>query len=132
MKKQLSKVRVRYGETDQMGVVHHGNYAQYFELARIEWLENNGVSYKALEESGVMLPVYEMSIRYKKPAYFDDLLSVETTLLKKPTAKIELSYVIKNSAGELLTAGKTTLVFTEAKTNRPIRCPERVLKALGF
>src|SRR5699024_12812385 len=87
MKSHFSKVRVRYGETDQMGVVHHGNYPQYFELARLAWLEEFGISYKSMEENGVMLPVYEMNIKYKQSAFFDDELTIETTLKNKPRSE---------------------------------------------
>lgn len=132
MKNHCTKIRVRYGETDQMGVVHHGNYASYFELARIEWLENFGVSYKKLEKTGIMLPVYKMDISYKKPAYFDDRLEIETSLKQKPTAKINFQYIIRNSARTILTEGSTTLVFTDKQTNRPMRCPKSLLKNLGF
>ncbi len=132
MKSHFSKVRVRYGETDQMRVVHHGNYPQYFELARLAWLEEFGISYKSMEENGVMLPVYEMNIKYKQSAFFDDELTIETTLKNKPTAKIEFHYTIRNAEGVILTEAETTLVFTDMKTKRPIRCPKYVLDALGF
>lgn len=72
------RVRVRYAETDQMGVVYHGNYAQYFEMGRVEWLRNLGVSYRSMEESGIMLPVVSLTMNYKKPARYDDLLTVRT------------------------------------------------------
>lgn len=132
IRKSISRIRVRYGETDQMGVVHHGKYANYFEVARIEWLGKFGVSYKELEESGVMLPVYEMKLKYRKPAYFDDLLEVEVVLREQPTARIAFDYIIKNESGEVLTLGETTLVFTDTKTMRPMRCPHHILEALGF
>jgi acyl-CoA thioester hydrolase len=78
-------VRVRYAETDQMGVVYHGNYAQYFEMGRVEWLRNLGVSYKSMEEAGIMLPVVSLTMNYKKPARYDDLLRVRT-IFKNKTA----------------------------------------------
>lgn len=131
MNKKIIKIRVRYGETDQMGIVHHSNYAQYFELARIRWLENLGASYKKMEEEGIMLPVYEMKIKYKKPAFFDEIITVETSLEKNPTAKIVLNYVVRNSSKEILTQAQTTLVFTDAKTKKPMRCPEYILKLLN-
>ena len=87
-----TKIRVRYGETDQMGYVYYGNYAQYLEVGRVEWLRNLGVSYKSLEESGIMLPVLEMKIRYFNPAKYDDLLTIETILTKVPSAKIEFDF----------------------------------------
>jgi acyl-CoA thioester hydrolase len=82
MKQHEINVRVRYSETDQMGVVYHGNYAQYFEMGRVEWLRNIGISYKWMEENGIMLPVVSLNINYKKPARYDDLLIVKTIFKK--------------------------------------------------
>lgn len=125
-----TKIRIRYGETDQMGVVYHGNYAQYLEIGRIEWLRSIGVSYKKMEEDGIMLPVIELCVKYKKSARYDDEICVKTTLVKSPTAKIEFEYEITNSEGELLTEAKTTLAFIDMKTNKPIRCPKNILDKL--
>ena len=130
MKSHNSFVKVRYGETDQMGVVYHGNYPQYLEVARIEWLENLGISYKKMEENGVMLPVYDMRYSFLKPAFFDDLLTVKTTLRKIPRASIVFDYEIYNQNQELLTRAETTLVFVDMKTNRPTRCPQYILDLL--
>lgn len=128
--KHITQIRVRYGETDQMGVVHHSNYARYFEMARIDWLEAFGISYKSMEADGIQLPVYEMKIRFKKPAFFDDRLTVETFLKEKPAARIVFAYVVKDVQGEILTEAETTLVFTDKTTRRPIRCPDAVLCVL--
>ncbi|MBT8264976.1 MAG: acyl-CoA thioesterase [Bacteroidia bacterium] len=122
--------RVRYGETDQMGVVYHGNYAQYLEMGRIEWLRSLGVSYKKMEEEGIMLPVISLSLNYKMSAYYDDLIQVTTTLKKIPTAKIEFAYKIENEKGEILTEAETTLAFINIKTKRPMRCPKYLLDKL--
>ncbi|MEC8884393.1 MAG: thioesterase family protein [Bacteroidota bacterium] len=126
MKTHNSSVKVRYGETDQMGVVYHGNYAQYLEVARIEWLSDLGVSYKKMEENGVMLPVYDMRYSFLKPAFFDDLLTVKTTLRKIPRASIVFDYEIYNQNQELLTRAETTLVFVDMHTHRPTRCPQYI------
>lgn len=132
MKSHNSYVKVRYAETDQMGVVYHGNYAQYLEIARIDWLEAIGVSYKKMEEQGVMLPVYELKLRFKKSAKFDDVLRIETTLLKKPGVRIDFSYKIFNQNEELLTEAETTLIFMDMSKNKPIKCPQYLLEKLGF
>jgi len=132
MKKHVSKVRVRYGETDQMGVVHHGKYAQYLELGRIAWLKSYGISYKKLEENGVMLPVYELNIKYLKPAYFDDELLVETTLKEAPRVRISFQYRIENQQNEVITRAETTLVFMDKKKRKPIFCPPELQTALAF
>src|SRR4051812_34181777 len=99
MREYTYEVRVRYSETDQMGVVYHGNYAQYFEMGRVEWLRNLGISYKWMEENGIMLPVVALNINYKKPARYDDLLTVKTILKNQTTVKIEFDYEIHNVAG---------------------------------
>ncbi|HLS29238.1 MAG TPA: thioesterase family protein [Flavobacteriaceae bacterium] len=130
MKKDYTKLRVRYSETDQMGIVHHGNYPQYFELARIRWLESIGISYKQMEKEGIMLPVYEMKIKYLIPAYFDEILEVETFLMEKPTVKIKIGYIIRNHKKETLTEGETTLVFMDSGTRKPIRCPAYIKEKL--
>ena len=88
MLSNIIKIRVRYSETDQMSFVYHGNYAQYFEMGRTEWLRELGVTYKNMEESGIMLPVISLNINFMKPAKYDDLLSLKTTLVKKPSARI--------------------------------------------
>jgi len=122
--------RVRYGETDQMGIVYHGNYAAYIEMGRLEWLRKLGISYKEMEENGIMLPVYALNVRYIKSAYYDDILTVSTTIKKTPVARIEFVYKIHNEKNELITTAETTLVFVNMKTNRPIRCPDYILNKL--
>jgi len=125
-----TKIKVRYGETDQMGVVYHGNYAHYLEIGRLEWLTALGVSYKEMEANNVMLPVVSLSINYKKSACYDDVLTISTTLLKRPTASIEFNYEIHNSSGELLTTAHTKLAFINMKSNFPMRCPQYILDKL--
>ncbi len=125
-----TKIRVRYGETDQMGVVYHGNYAQYFEIARIDWLEKLGFSYKKMEDDGVMLPVVALNTNFKKPAFFDDELTITTMLKNEPTVKIEFEYELHNQQGELLTTGSTVLVFVSMETRKPIKCPDIMLEKI--
>ncbi|MFT4806640.1 MAG: acyl-CoA thioester hydrolase [Psychroserpens sp.] len=122
--------RVRYNETDQMGVVYHGNYAQYFEMGRTDWLREMGFSYRALEDGGVMLPVISLRLNYKKSARYDDLIKVKTRLVKLPTAKIEFDYEIVNENNEILTTGNSVLVFIDIKKNRPTKCPDYILDKL--
>ena len=124
------EIRVRYGETDQMGVVYHGNYAQYFEIGRVEWLRKFGVSYKEMEESGIMLPVISLSIKFKKSARYDDVIKVKTQLVKIPSATIEFDYEILNDKNEILATGNTSLVFIDINRNRPTRCPQYILDKL--
>ncbi len=123
--------RVRYGETDQMSFVYHGNYAQYFEMGRVEWLRKLGISYKKMEESGIMLPVISLYTNYIKPAKYDDLLTLKTTLTNKPLVKIKFEFEIYNENKELLTTAKVTLAFINSITKKPTRVPEYLLKKLA-
>lgn len=120
------EVRVRYSETDQMGVVYHGSYVPYFEIGRVEWLRKQGVSYKEMEQSGVALPIVSMHLNYKKPARYDDLLIVKTKLKSHASVKIEFDCRIENENGELLTTAHFILVFVDVKTGRPISPPEYI------
>lgn len=123
--------RVRYSETDQMGVVYHGNYPQYLEMGRVEWLRTLGISYKSMEESGIILPVISLSVNYIKSAVYDDLLTVRTIIRKKPMVKIEFDYEISNEQGDLLAKANTVLAFMDAKKNRPVKCPDYLLEKLN-
>ncbi|MEZ2414028.1 acyl-CoA thioesterase [Muriicola sp. E247] len=122
--------RVRYGETDQMGVVYHGNYAQYLEMGRVEWLRSLGFSYKQMEKDGIMLPVISLQMDFKKSATYDDLITVITRLSKPPLVKIEFEYEIRNEKDELLVTARTVLAFMDMKTGRPIKCPDSILHRL--
>ena len=125
-----SKIRVRYGETDQMGVVYHGNYAQYLEIGRIEWLRSLGISYKKMEEEGIILPVVSISLKFMKSAVYDEVINVRTQLNKIPTASLDFDYEITNEKGELLSTANTVLVFVDKSTKRPTRCPQYILDKL--
>ena len=130
MKKSETNIRVRYAETDQMGVVYYGNYAQYLEQGRTEWLRELGFSYKWMEEHQVQLPVVNLNIDYKRPARYDDLLTVTTTLKKMPTVKIEFYYEIRNQDDVLLVSATTTLVFVDTTTNKLMKAPSYLLDKL--
>ena len=132
MKKSSTKTRVRYSETDQMGVVYHGNYAQFFEMGRTEWLRSLGVTYKNMEISGVLLPVISLSCNFIKSAKYDDILTIETFLKKKPMVKIEFEYKIINQEDELICTGSSVLAFLNKKNGRPTRCPSYLIDSLGF
>jgi acyl-CoA thioester hydrolase len=130
MKTHETKIRIRYGETDQMGVVHHGNYPSFLEMGRIEWLRSLGISYKQMELDGIMLPVISLTLNYKMSACYDDVITVRTTLKKAPTVKIEFDYEIVNEKGEILTTANTVLAFINMETKRPTRCPQFILDKL--
>lgn len=122
--------RVRYGETDQMGVVYHGNYPQYLEMGRVEWLRALGISYKSMEENGIMLPVISLQIKFIKSAVYDDLITVVTRLKKTPSVRIEFDYEIYNESTELLVEANTVLAFIDAKTKKPVKCPDYLMNKL--
>lgn len=130
MKKTFTNLRVRYGETDQMGIVYYGNYAAYLEQGRTEWLRDLGFSYKWMEANNVHLPVVHLSIDYKLPAGYDDVLTVVTTLKKIPTVKIEFYYEIYNDSKQLLATATTVLVFVNSTTKKLIRAPDYLLEKL--
>lgn len=130
MKFDEIQIRVRYGETDQMGVVHHGNYALYLEMGRIEWLRKMGISYKKMEEEGIMLPVISMTLNFKKPARYDDVINVKTQLKNRPSAKIEFDYEITDEMGRIITTATVVLAFIDVKTNRPMRAPKYILDVI--
>ena len=130
MKKTTIKFRVRYGETDQMGVVYYGNYAQYLEQGRTEWLRDLGFSYRWMEQHDVQLPVVRLEIDYKRPARYDDLIKVTTTLRNIPTHKIEFDYQIHNEQDELLVRAYTSLVFIDSTTGKLMKAPCYLIERL--
>jgi acyl-CoA thioester hydrolase len=124
------EILVRYNETDQMSFVYHGNYVKYFEIGRITWLKKLGISYKQMEKDGVMLPVIELKINFKQPASFDDKLILTTRLKSIPSYMIEFDFEIKRD-DQIITIGYTKLIFLNTKTNKPMRCPESILKEIA-
>lgn len=126
-----TKIRIRYGETDQMGYVYYGNYAQFFEIGRVEMLRALGVSYKSLENKGILLPVSEYSVKYLKPALYDDEITIKTMLTELPSARIKFDYEIYNESGVLLTTAKTTLVFIKKENMRPTFPPQELVSKIG-
>ncbi len=130
MKNSETKLRVRYSETDQMGIVYYGNYAQYLEQGRTDWLRSLGLTYKFMEEHQVMLPVINLNIDYKKPAKYDDLLTIKTSLLEIPSVKIKFYYEIYNQHDELLVTATTSLVFLDSITRKLIKAPDYLLEKL--
>ncbi len=124
-----SKVKVRYVETDQMGVVHHSNYAQYYELARTECFEAcSGMSYESMEADGVMLPILELQSKFLKPALYNQVLTIKSIVKELPTVRLKVDYEIYNEAKELINTGQTTLVFVNKETRRPCQPPENFMQ----
>lgn len=121
-------LRVRYGETDPMKYVYYGNYAEYLEVARVELFRSIGISYNEIENRGIWLPVSEYNIKYLKPAFYDDELTIHTFVEKLPGVKIEFRYEIFNSDKIKITEARTTLFFLEAETNKIIKCPDFLME----
>ena len=118
------KIRVRYSETDKMGYVYYGNYASYLEVARVELIRSLGLSYKKMEDNGVMLPIAEYKNKYIRPAYYDDELTIKTWIREKPSIKLRFDYEVVNQEGTLLTIAETTLVFVSMETFKPTQAPK--------
>lgn len=119
-----TQIRVRYSETDQMGYVYYGNYGAFLEVGRCEAIRALGLSYKDIEDLGIMMPVVDMSLKYHRPAKYDDLLTVRSIIRKAPSVKFVFEYEIYNQRNELLTTAVTTLAIIDMKTNRPCKAPE--------
>ncbi|MFZ6052281.1 acyl-CoA thioesterase [Halocola ammonii] len=123
------KLRVRYGETDRMGYVYYGNYAEYFEVARVEMLRAAGVSYRDLEDKGILLPVLEYSVKYFQPVYYDEEITITISMQELPGVRIVFDYETKNESGTVVNKAQTTLVFVDRKSGKPVKCPADVYEA---
>src|SRR5476651_351504 len=130
MFQHATKIRVRYGETDQMGYMYYGNYAGFYEVGRVEMLRAIGLTYSAMEESGIMMPVLELHCKYLKPALYDEEISVKVIMDKLPGVKIHFKYELYNHNDELINIGETLLVFVNMKTNRPCMPSQEFLDKL--
>jgi len=122
------KVRVRYSETDKMGFVYNGNYAHYYEIARTELMRSIGLSYKSIEEKGILMPVISLNIKFIKPSFYDDLLLIHAKVTDKPSCRIRFDYEIYNEKGELVNTGDTTLVYIDNITYKPKRPPLEIME----
>ena len=127
MKNFSIEIKVRYCETDQMGLVHHGSYINYFEEARIAWISNLGFSYSEMEKSGIILPVSKLNVSYLRPAYFDDNLLVSVEIAELPTSRLIFNYTIKKEE-EVIVTGTTVLAFLNKETKKPVKCPDYMLE----
>ena len=124
-------VRVRYAETDQMGYVYYGNYAMYYEVARVESLRKLGVTYSEIEDMGIMMPVLENHSKYLGPGRYDEVLRIVTTVPETPSVRIRFEYAIYNEENKLINEGMTLLAFVDKKTGRPCRPPKQMLDVLA-
>lgn len=124
------KLRVEYHHTDQMGIVHHSNYIKFFEAARTEWLRAAGLSYAEMERRGVMMPIVDVAVKYRMPAYYDELISVRVFVDEMPMARMTFRYEIRGEDGRDIASGTTTLGFIDSQTRRPQRVPQWLMEVL--
>ena len=125
----VTDIRVRYYDTDQMGIVYYGNYARFYEIGRVEVMRHLGMNYKELEERGISMPVYDLNSHFIRPAKYDDLLTIRVTIPQLPKTRFMFSYEIFNQDGQLLNTGQTTLVFVRTDTGRPCTAPNDLVDA---
>jgi acyl-CoA thioester hydrolase len=125
-----NKIRVRYDEVDKMGYVYHGNYAKYYHISRTELLRKVGISDKELENYNIILPVIEMTIKYLKPVFYDDVITIKTMIKELPTSRMEFFHKVFNQNREIINVANSTLVFVNSNTRIPIRVPEIILNKL--
>ena len=125
-----TKVRVWYCDTDQMGIVHHSNYIRYYEAARSDFMRSLGLSYADVEARGIMMPILEVQSKYRRPAFYDEELTIRIRVDELPKARITFHYELYNAAGDLLNTGMTQLGFMSAETRRPCRCPQWFIELL--
>lgn len=123
------QIRVRYSHTDKMGYVYYARYAEFFEEARVEAFRSIGLSYSKMEEEGMFSPILTLRINYYQPLFYDELVTIETTMPTMPTLRTKFLYKVYNQKGELTADGETSLVFVDGETRKPIRLPEVVEKA---
>jgi len=125
-----TQVRVRYAETDQMGYVYYGNYATYYEVARVESLRSLGLTYKSLEQEGIIMPVAENKSKFIGPAMYDDLLTVKVMIKEMPKRRITFAYEIYNDRKKLINLGETILAFVDTTSKKVCGAPEKIVNVL--
>ena len=126
-----TQIRVEYHHTDQMGIVHHSNYVKFFEVARTEWLRAAGLTYAEMERRGVMMPIVEVQVKYRQPAYYDELITVRAEVSELPMARMTFRYEIRGEDGRDIASGLTTLGFIDKESRRPQRAPQWLMEVLN-
>jgi acyl-CoA thioester hydrolase len=127
----VTKFRVRYAETDRMGYAYYGNYAAWFEVGRVELLRKSGMSYREMEDHGIILPVRDLHVRYHKPAKYDEVVELHTTLKNLRGPRIVFDYLLTNEMGEKLCTAEITLVFVDVESGKPVHAPKEVEEAFS-
>jgi len=126
-----TQLRVRYADTDQMGYVYYGKYAEYFEVGRVELIRHLGIPYTQIEAQGIMMPVAELHIAYKVPARYDELLRIRSCIPEIPRGSLLTTYEVYKEQGELSATGEVRLAFIDMQRQRPVRVPDFILQAVS-
>lgn len=126
-----TRIRVRYADTDQMGYMYYGNYAEFYEVGRVEMLRSLGLTYKSMEDSGIIMPVTELKCKYIKPAFYDEEITVKVIMENMPSLRIHFKYELSNEKEELINIGETTLVFLNQESKRPCQAPKDFMNKLS-
>lgn len=131
MLKHITEIRVRYGDTDQMKFAYHGRYLDYFEIGRSEMMRDNGLPYKTVEDAGYHMPVVETMIKFKNPAFYDELLLIESRVEKLPLIKVRIDHTITSKERSVIICeGYIELVFVDSKLGKPVRAPNFFLDVI--
>lgn len=120
----IHQMRTRYAETDQMGYIYHGKFLEYFEVARTEMIRDLGFSYKDLEDLGVMLPVINVELNYKRPVFYDELMNIRVSIYDRPDTRLHIYYDVLSAEGKTKVEGRVVLCFVSQETRRPCQPPE--------
>jgi len=122
-----NKIQIRYDEVDKMGYVYHGNYAKFYHISRTELLRKIGISDKELESRGILLPVIEMNIKYLKPIYYDEIITIKTSLNHIPGSRMKFRHEVCNHNNEVINIAESTVVFVDINTRKPMKAPELIV-----
>ncbi len=125
-----TKIEIRYDEVDKMGYVYHGNYAKYYHISRTELMNSIGICDKELEKQNIILPVIEMNVKYRKPVFYGDTITVKTSITKMPTVRLYFTHKVYNQKNELINEANSTLVIVDFESRLPMRIPEEIVNKL--
>lgn len=125
-----NKIQIRYDEVDKMGYVYHGNYAKFYHISRTELLRKIGISDKQLESRNILLPVIEMSIKYLKPIFYDDIITIQTSLNHMPSSRMKFLHEVRNHSNEVINQAESTVVFVDINSRKPMKVPELIVNKI--
>jgi len=125
-----SKIRIRYDEVDKMGYVYHGNYAKYYHISRTELLRKIEISDRELETHDILLPVIELNIKYLKPVFYDDIITIQTTLQKIPASRLVFHHEVYSDTNEIINRATSTVAFVDINTRKPMKAPQFIVNKI--